>query len=516
MIIRSMNVLRSQPISQDSVVCGARRVSRIRSRPQLPLRKVRCMKNRSLFLLLLAGVLCGTIKAQETQSYALRGILVTPSTVVSNGTVVVTGEKIAAVGAVVDLPPDTTPLETDGIIFPGLIDLHNHLTWNLFPRWPPADWNPTDWIKGNKFGSRYDWQELKTYKADLDTPHRALFDEGWGCEMNRFGEVKALVGGATSSVGSLGPEKCIAGLVRDLDFYSGLYSPGDFKSEKLVYNVFPMEMSVDDAASVRARLSSGQINAFVVHLAEGARMNASAKREYKMFVAQGFLRPGVSIIHGVALATPQFQDMAAHGVGLIWSPRSNFELYGTTTDVAAAKSAGVIMAISPDWSPSGSSGMLEELKYAEAWNARQNPRVFEDADLVKMATIYPSQLAGLGDKIGSLSRGYYADLLVLRRKGAEPYAALLHATPLDVRLVVVGGKPVYGDRDLMEKLLPGALLEPVSFCRKDEQKVLYLGPDATASPLRSTWKETTEQLDRALRQWDIRLAELVEDSECKN
>jgi 5-methylthioadenosine/S-adenosylhomocysteine deaminase len=202
-------------------------------------------------------------------------------------------------------------------------------------------------------------------------------------------------------------------------------------------------------------------------------------------------------------------DMAAHGVGLIWSPRSNFELYGTTTDVAAAKSAGVVMAISRDWSPSGSSGMLEELKYAKGWNARQNPRVFEDADLVKMATIYPAQPAGLGDKIGSLWRGYFANLLVLRRKGAEPYAALLHGTPLDVRLVVVGGKPVYGDRDLMEKLLPGALLEPVSFCRKDEQKVLYLGIDATASPLRKTWKETTEQLDRALHQWNIRLAELV-------
>jgi 5-methylthioadenosine/S-adenosylhomocysteine deaminase len=238
--------------------------------------------------------------------------------------------------------------------------------------------------------------------------------------MNRFGEVKALAGGATSSLGSLGPEKCIEGLVRDLDFYSGIYQPDDFKSEKLVNNVFPLEMSADAAAALRASLSSGQVNAFIVHLAEGAGSapcdpaqksngNASAAREYKMFVAQGFLRPGVSVIHGVALKAPQFQEMAAHGVGLIWSPRSNCELHGTTTDVASAKSAGVVLAITPDWSPSGSSGMIEEMKYAAAWNARQHPKVFEDAELVKMATIYPAQLAGLSDKIGSLSRGNLAD-----------------------------------------------------------------------------------------------------------
>jgi 5-methylthioadenosine/S-adenosylhomocysteine deaminase len=83
--------------------------------------------------------------------------------------------------------------------------------------------------------------------------------------------------------------------------------------------------------------------------------------------------------------------------------------------------------------------MIEEMKYAAAWNARQHPKVFEDAELVKMATIYPAQLAGLSDKIGSLSRGNLADLLLLKRGGADPYNALVHATPLDIRLVIVGG-----------------------------------------------------------------------------
>jgi 5-methylthioadenosine/S-adenosylhomocysteine deaminase len=471
---------------------------------------------RTLLLLLLVFAASRSAIAQgpDASPYVLKGTLVTPSKVIADGMIVVAGGKITGVGAVVDVPLGVNPIDTDSFIFPGLIDLHNHLTWNLFPRWPPANWKPSDWDPSKKFGARYDWQQLLTYKDALDSPHRSLFDEGWGCEMNRFGEVKALVGGATSSLGSLGPEKCIEGLVRDLDFYSGIYQPDDFKSEKLVNNVFPLEMSVDAASVLRANLSSGQVNAFIVHLAEGANDNASAAREYKMFVAQGFLRPGVSVIHGAALKAPQFHEMAARGVGLIWSPRSNLELYGTTADIAIASSAGVVLAIAPDWSPSGSSGMIEEIRYAAAWNARQHPKLFVDADLVKMATVYPAQLAGLGDKIGSLSGGYLADLLLLKRTATDPNAAFVHATPLDIRLVIVGGKPVYGDRDLMEKFLPEDALEPISVCHQENAKVIYLGPDASPPPLRKTWKDTVAQLKRALQQWNIKPSELVEDSEC--
>ena len=82
--------------------------------------------------------------------------------------------------------------------------------------------------------------------------------------------------------------------------------------------------------------------------------------------------------------------MAAHGVSLIWSPRSNLELYGSTADVAAAKAAHVQMALSPDWSPTGSDGLLAELNYAAAWNDTQTPHPFTDRELFAMATSTPA------------------------------------------------------------------------------------------------------------------------------
>src|SRR5580700_5558817 len=233
-------------------------------------------KSRIIAAVLLTSSLCLGVQSQDVPSYALHGTVITPTTVIPNGTIVIVADRIAGVGADVHAPEATTQLETDSFIFPGLVDLHNHLTWNLFPRGPPVNGRPTEWHRTRKFGARYDWQQPQSYKEDLDTPHSALLEEGWGCEMNRYGEVKAIAGGSTSSVGSLGPVKCIEGLARDLDFYSGLYQADNFTSEKLVYNVFPLEMQVNDTDKVRTQLSSGLLNAFIIHVAEGAPGNASA------------------------------------------------------------------------------------------------------------------------------------------------------------------------------------------------------------------------------------------------
>ncbi len=439
-------------------------------------------------------------RSQELKPFVLQGTLVTPTDIVQQGGVLISGNTIADVGANLKVPSNVKAFEMDAFIYPGLIDLHNHITWNLLPRWKPIDYMP----------NRYQWEQLPDYAIALDTPHQELFAEGLACDTDWYGEVKAIVGGATSTVGTLAPSKpglddnkCIIGLARNLDFYSGLYQPGQINSEKLAYEVFPFQMSVDQAQQVRSALNSGSMTAFIIHVAEGKPTDASSVREFDVLKAQGYLRKGVSIVHGVALGPLQFSELKEAGVGLIWSPRSNIELYGSTTDVASAKKAGVTIALAPDWSPSGSDGMLQELKYAATWNAGQYPVVFSESDLVKMATIYPAQLAALSDKIGSLSKGLRADLLVLRKSNTNGYWALLHAGPADVRLVVIDGVPTYGDLELMRKLLPDKQLDSIILC--GSQKGLYFNVESGSR----TWKQSSEKLSAALGEWGLSLAPLT-------
>ena len=63
--------------------------------------------------------------------------------------------------------------------------------------------------------------------------------------------------------------------------------------------------------------------------------------------------------------------MAARGMSLVWSPRSNVFLYGggtdltKTTNIPLALAKGINVALAPDWSIGGSQNLLDELRFAD-------------------------------------------------------------------------------------------------------------------------------------------------------
>jgi 5-methylthioadenosine/S-adenosylhomocysteine deaminase len=209
----------------------------------------------------------------------------------------------------------------------------------------------------------------------------------------------------------------------------------------------------------------------------------------------------VSLIHGVAITPEGFAEMAAAGVGLIWSPRSNVELYGDTANVAAAKAAGVRIALAPDWSPTGSVGLLGELNYASMWNQTQATPPFTEKDLVMMATANAAELVNLSGQIGSLAPGHAADVIVLRRGVGQhdAYWTMTHSSTQDLELVVIGGRALYGDASLMQPF-GAAGGESLQVC--GAAKKLAAGGNSFA--------ETEQRLDRTMHQAGRFLAPLAE------
>ena len=436
------------------------------------------------------------LRAQE-KPIAFMGTLVMPETVIEGGTVLMQDGRIVASGAHVTLPAGTRVVDTDGIIAPGLIDLHNHLSWNIFPRWKPME----------EFGNRYDWQAKPVYNIQMTVPHALIVEEGLECEAERYAEVKAITEGETSVTGSMhGP--CVQHLTRNLDVDPEL-GPG---LGKVIYDVFPLQMSPEALAGAEAALSARPRSSLLIHLGEGAPHDAAAMREFAMLRGRGLLRPGVSLIHGVAITPEGFAEMAAagvglvwsprsNGVGLVWSPRSNVELYGDTANVAAAKAAGVHIALAPDWSPTGSVGSLGELNYASLWNQTQATPPFSERDLVMMATANAAELVNLSGQIGSLVPGHAADVIVLRKgTGAhDAYWTMTHSSPEDLELVVIGGRALYGNAALMESF-GAASAETLQVCGAAEQ--LAVGGKAFA--------DTETRLDGALHLAGRFLAPLAE------
>lgn len=453
-------------------------------------------------MLRIAGIvlsIASACAASVPARFALRGAVVTPNGVLAEGVIVVSGNKIESVGSS-PAPGGVRVFETGATICPGLIDLHNHLTWNVFPRWNA----------GRTFTNRYQWQQTPEYLMALSEPQSLLVERGLGPAMARFGEIKAIANGATSLAGlsawDLGPsfKPPYAGLMRILDTGSQLTPAGGL--EPVRYEVFPLTLYESEASTIRSQLQGHQLHCLVIHLGEGNPTDASAAVEYKILKARGLLMKGVILVHGDALGKAQFDEMARLGVGLVWSPRSNFELYGATTDVAAAKAAGVQIALAPDWSPTGSDGMLDELKYAAIWNASLQRPVFTDAELVDMATRVPSKLVGEDDAIGALTPGLFADLLVVRKgREGDTFHDLTHSGPRDVEMVMVGGHPIMGRRQLVEAIDPNENWQSVRVGNSDKQLALPLSSDFP------NWTALHETLERELESAGSRLGPLSAD-----
>jgi hypothetical protein len=439
----------------------------------------------------------------QAEKWTIRGTLLTPDALIEGGGIVIDDDKIADVGISIPIPSDARTIPVTGVVLPAFVDLHNHLTWNVFPRWRPT----------RKFANRYEWQEVPEYDRLLRTPQASMIADGLGCEADLFAEIKAIAGGAGSVIGSFGRAnsadgtKCIDGLARNLDLRPGFppYAsgqvpcPGDSSgfpptSIGVIANeVFPLESPPERFTYYKCEIAGGRLRALVMHLAEGSSVDSSARREFRMIKGQNKLFDGAIIIHGAALGLPEFQDMRANNVGLIWSPRSNEELYGTTANISAALEAGVTIALAPDWSPTGSAGMLQELNFAAARYPFIKPE-----QLVAMATSIPAKLARIDDRVGRLAKGLYADILAIRRRDQSPYTSVVTATPADIELVMIGGEPVFGDYDLLEKIVPIDKLARLTICGT-AKAVNFAG-------IAESWDSIQTKLEMALRRYGTTLS----------
>jgi len=192
------------------------------------------------------------------------------------------------------------------------------------------------------------------------------------CDLDEYAELQALMGGTTSILGldlvdeNAPPPSCIRGLARNLDYQSGLHGE-QAGHEPIVWvlGVFS-DMKFDAARKLHDRMDAGRLDLAVVHAAEGRKDDAESRAEFTMLKSWGLLGPHTAVVHGVALGPAEFSQMAKAGAALVWSPRSNMELYGQTADIKQATAAGLKIALAPDWAPTGSQNMLGEIAYAGA------------------------------------------------------------------------------------------------------------------------------------------------------
>jgi 5-methylthioadenosine/S-adenosylhomocysteine deaminase len=384
------------------------------------------------------------VDALDGPRLALAGQIVTMD---DQRTVLKTGVVYLEKGAIVavqdkDAPPpsgfaDVPITDTAGTIYPGLIDLHNHLSYNILQLWDVP----------RQFHNRGQWAGIPEYRNNISGPMDIIGrTPGLLASVVRYVECKCLVGGVTTSQGielfsNHGARRYYRGLVRNVEQTNDPSLP---EAGSRIADV-----DATDAQAFLTRL--GQKQCYLLHLAEG--IDDSARKHFlslQIATNEWAITAALAGIHSTALHPEDYAIMASKGASMIWSPFSNLLLYGGTARVAEARQAGVGIGLGADWSPSGSKNLFGELKVARIVT-REDPG-FDDKALLAMATIDAAKILHWEHLIGSLEKGKRADLMVIDGQPADPYGAFFKTPETDVALVLINGVPRFGTSELFGKV----------------------------------------------------------------
>jgi hypothetical protein len=408
----------------------------------------------------------------------LEGNILTPGKVFRGGQVAVDAAgQITCVGCDCAAGGETVISCPDGAISPGLINTHDHITFTQNQPYTDA---------GVRYDHRHQWRIGQDSKPKISSAGGATGDQ------IRWGELRFLMGGATSIVGSGGQ----VGLLRNLDSNN----QEGLGKKPVKFDTFPL----DDTSGTRR---TGDCNyggepttpseianndAYEPHTAEG--IDGSARNEFLCQssttydtaapgTSQNLLLPKTAMIHAIGLSTPDYAAMAQASTALIWSPRSNITLYGDTARVTTAARLGVEIALGTDWMPTGSMNLLRELRCADELNKGYYDNFFTDEQLWRMVTANAASVTATDDVIGVLAAGKVADITIFKGNG-KTYRAVIDAEPQDITLVMRGGKVLYGDGATVEALATSC--DEVDVCGTGKRVCLMGEVNKTYAQLQSS------------------------------
>jgi large repetitive protein len=327
------------------------------------------------------------------------------------------------------------------VVSPGLINAHDHI---YYTQNHPAS------HEGIRYQHRHDWRVG-------NNGHDPLPYDGGASDMERaWGELRFIVGGATSILGSGNSD----GLLRNLDAdQEGLWEGS------VGYETFPLG---DSGGQVRTSgcdypdIDGPSVlndDAYTPHISEG--IDTAARNELLCLSSDenggsDVTEHNTGIIHAVGIDATDAAMLAHEGAKVIWSARTNIDLYGNTAPATLLDSVGVRIGLGTDWTPSGSMNMLRELSCIDSLNTDYYGGWFDDWQLWEMATYGGAMATEVHDATGSLAAGMAGDVAIFAAgaHSARPFRAIIEADPGDVALVLRGGDVLYGDSATVEAL-PG-------------------------------------------------------------
>ncbi len=318
------------------------------------------------------------------------------------------GFTMAAQAYRLDLP--------DHVIFPGLINAHEHLHVNTVP--PLRE--------GAPFPNSYAW--IAAFQAHFEEAAVIAALKVPKALRLRHGALKNLLAGTTCVAHhdpwhpALDAADFPVALLRDYGWSYALGWPGYGPPVQLSFASTPIDRP------------------WLIHLAEGT--DATAQSELEQLDRLGCLAPNSVLIHGVGLREKDIDRVIACGAAVVWCPGSNRALLGRSLDPRRLHAAGRL-ALGSDSRLSGARDLLDELRgiaINDGLDARQ---------LLDLVTTQAARILRLPTR-GTLAPGAHADLVIVERRAGDEACSLVGIERSRIRAVVRDGVPCIADPDFAD------------------------------------------------------------------
>lgn len=318
------------------------------------------------------------------------------------------GSSLAARACRIDL--------RDHLIFPGLVNAHEHLHLNAVPPLPAR----------TVFPNAYAW--IEAFQAHFADPAVAAALRVPKALRLRHGALKNLVAGVTCVAHhdpwhpALDARDFPVALLRD---YGWSYALG--------WPAYGPPVAASFAATPADR-------PWLIHLAEGT--DAAAQAELAQLDRMGCLAANSVLIHGAGLRARDIERVLDVGAAVVWCPTSNRNLLGRTLDPRRLCAAGRV-ALGSDSRLTGARDLLAEMRGVLARGELDGRR------LLRLATVDAARILRLPE-CGSLEAGMPADLVIVRDAGGAACDNFVGIERSRIRAVVRHGTPRIADPDFAE------------------------------------------------------------------
>jgi cytosine/adenosine deaminase-related metal-dependent hydrolase len=291
----------------------------------------------------------------------------------------------------------------NALAFPGLVNSHDHLDFNLFPQLGDKTYNNyTEW--GKHIHEQYKDEIAQVLKVPV------ALREQWGIYKN-------LLCGVTTVVNHGERLKTPTPLIHVHEAYQCLHSVQFEKNWRLkLNNPFKTKLPV------------------VIHAGEG--IDNSSRQEIDQLIRWNLLRKTLIGVHAIVMSCVQAEKFGA----IIWCPASNFFMFNKTAPVEKLLKHTTLL-FGTDSTLTAGWNIWDHIRMA------RKTKQLTDTELVNTLTINAAKTWGI--KTATIEPGKKADIVLSRMKdGQNSSSSFFSTNPEDILLVIHNGDILLFDAEL--------------------------------------------------------------------